>query len=98
MPTPSATPDLCQSADVVSYSGAYATCRAILDRQLARLDAVYATGGASLDDTAVDDVHQEIRDAAIAMDAMDPPPMFEGVELHTSRYLESLFQALGLHW
>ena len=59
MPTPSATPDLCQSADVVSYSDAYAAYRIMMDRQLVRLDDVHATGGASLDDTAVDDVHQK---------------------------------------
>ena len=97
VPTASATPDLCQSANVVSYWDAYATYQVILDRQLVRLDAVHATGGASLDDTAVDDIHQEFRDAAIAMDAMDPPPMFDGVELHTARYVESLSQALALY-
>ena len=97
MPTPSATPNMCQSGDVVSYSDAYATYRAVLDGQLARLDAVYATGGAPLDDAAVDDVHQEIRDAAISMDAMEPPSMFDGVELHTASYMESLFQALDLY-
>ena len=69
----------------------------MLDRQLVSLDPVYAIGGASLDDTAADDVHEEIRDAAIAMDAMDPPSMFDGAELHTARYVESLFQALNLY-
>ena len=97
MPTPSATPDVCQSADVVSYSDAYAAYRVMLDGQLVRLDAAYADGGASLDDSAVDDVNQEIRETAVAMDAMDPPPMFDGVGLHTARYVESLSRALTLY-
>lgn len=97
IPTPSATPDLCQSADVVTYSDAYSAYRIMLDKQLVRLEDVHANSGTSLNDTAVDDVNQEIRDAAIAMDAMDPPSMFGGVELHTARYVESLFRALTLY-